>query len=522
MDIQTVVKLQSATKAYFDAYGTRYSSMVGKGRKNLPPSDYEIFDESLAYYSKTLKNFAMQMWGTGYSYNSSIGAGRVAGTPWCGVSRNEKVQIKASIVFFPSRDGHSLYATLDVTVADIRSLGVRSSFNAVMADFAARVRERVDLPIEHELPDIVNGDYANAAIYAFKVDLDNAEKALHDLTLLGKALEAYYELQTSDNPVMPNLGDDLPLVENSVPQSSDNQKTMNTPLQRIYFGTPGGGKSFKVRQVMLDATSGSELHIHRTTFHPDTDYASFVGSYKPVMRGTDITYEFVPQIFTEAYVDAWENPDEQIFLDIEEINRGNCAQIFGDLFQLLDRKKDGTSEYPIKADADLRQYLEMKQPNSIVNGNICLPANLNIVATMNTSDQSLFPMDSAFKRRWDWEFVPSNFNEKDNFTIRIADEQYKWHEFLAKVNDRIKEATDSEDKQMGSYFIKSDLDAEQFKSKVMFYLWSEICKEEYKTPNNFFRYNLNGEVVEFTFNELYADGWEAKLIGFMEYILTEK
>lgn len=522
MDLQTIVKLQSTIKAYLAAYGTRYATMVGKGRKNLPPSDYDIFDESLAFYSQTLKNFAMQMWGTGYSYNSSIGAGRVANTPWCGVSRNEKVQIKASIVFFPSRDGQSLYATLDATVADIRSLGVRSSFNAVMSDFAARVRERINIPLGHELPDIVNADYANAAIYAFKLDLDNPEKALNDLTLLGNVLDAYVEIQTSDNPVKPNVGDDIPPVENPAPQKSDNQESMNTPIQKIYFGTPGGGKSNKVRKVMLEATSGNEVHIHRTTFHPDTDYASFVGSYKPVMRGKDITYEFVPQIFTKAYMDAWANPSEKVFLDIEEINRGNCAQIFGDLFQLLDRKKDGTSEYPIEADADLCQYLEEKQPNSIVNGNISLPANFNIVATMNTSDQSLFPMDSAFKRRWDWEFVPSQIKAEDNFCITIAEKHYKWHDFLAKINERIKEATDSEDKQMGSYFIKSDLNAEQFKSKVMFYLWSEICKEEYKTPNNFFRYNLDGTLVEFTFNELYTDGWEAKLTGFMEYILNEK
>ena len=303
------------------------------------------------------------------------------------------------------------------------------------------------------------------------------------------------------------------------------------PTQKIFFGTPGGGKSYRVKKFIEEERNAKDRYF-RVTFHPDTDYASFVGSYKPIMKGNEITYEYVPQVFTRAYIAAWNDQEHEYFIDIEEINRGNCAQIFGDLFQLLDRKSDtGLSEYPVKADADLCNYLMnavdedgnpiLKNKDGIKNNELRLPANLSIVATMNTSDQSLFPMDSAFKRRWDWEYVPSTFKEEDNYNITIGDKTYKWHKFLKEVNEKIKDVTDSEDKQMGAYFIKRNVDEEAFKSKVMYYLWSEICKEEYKTQNNFFRSKIkvdgNTDEKEFTFNELYPDGAKL-LIGFMKYL----
>ena len=302
--------------------------------------------------------------------------------------------------------------------------------------------------------------------------------------------------------------------------------------QRIFFGMPGGGKSHKVKDIIEG--KHAENREFRTTFHPDSDYASFVGSYKPVMEGKEISYQFMPQIFTNAYVAAWNNPEDDYYLVIEEINRGNCAQIFGDIFQLLDRNENGFSEYPIAADADLKKYLEGTNENGepilvhkqgIKDGCLCLPPNLSILATMNTSDQSLFPMDSAFKRRWAWEFVPSIFKDENNYTLTFDDKEYKWHDFLNAVNPRIKEATDSEDKQLGAYFIKSDMDAKEFISKVMYYLWSEVCKEEYKTRNNFFRHKVGDKPdVEFTFNELYADGKEnvTLLNEFMDYILKKE
>ena len=184
------------------------------------------------------------------------------------------------------------------------------------------------------------------------------------------------------------------------------------PLQQIFYGAPGTGKSHTV-----DKDYVKDNKCFRITFHPDTDYASFVGCYKPKMGGAsgeDITYSFVPQVFLNAYIYAWNHPDEPTYLVIEELNRGNCAQIFGDIFQLLDRQKTGHpgySKYTINADSDIATYLsgELEDKEHYEKA-ICeiyglkefdfsilaLPSNLNILATMNTSDQSLFPIDSAF------------------------------------------------------------------------------------------------------------------------------
>ncbi len=306
------------------------------------------------------------------------------------------------------------------------------------------------------------------------------------------------------------------------------------PLQTIYYGAPGTGKSYKVKSEKLPGVA--EENIFRATFHPDYDYASFVGCYKPKKEGEKITYSFLPQVFTNAYVKAWnemknEEP-KQVYLVIEEINRGNCAQIFGDLFQLLDRGDDGKSEYPVDADEDLKNYLRnavddngisvLINKEGINGGKLCLPPNINILATMNTSDQSLFPMDSAFKRRWEWEYVPIRYTEaeakdvNDNFhtfKITIGSNTYKWVDFLAKVNEKILAVTDSEDKQMGEYFIKKDIDEKTFINKVMYYLWSEVCKDNYKTNLNLF---FTDDGTEFSFNELFTGKATALLVGFMK------
>lgn len=320
----------------------------------------------------------------------------------------------------------------------------------------------------------------------------------------------------------------IPDVENE-PKffSSDTSFEDNNILQQIYYGTPGSGKSHKVKEYLESVYPDEkerEAFVFRTTFHPDSDYASFVGCYKPKMDGDNIKYEFTPQAFTEAYVKAWQETEKQVHLVIEEINRGNCAQIFGDLFQLLDRK-GGVSEYPINADADLKQYLEKElgaDNEGIANGKLKLPANLNILATMNTSDQSLFPMDSAFKRRWSWECVPIDYTNavSGNFTITIDGKPYNWHKFLKAVNEKIVSATDSEDKQMGNFFINGDVDERQFVDKVMFYLWNDICKEEFHTKNNFFRNYVDDKKTEkeFSFNELFGPNATALLKGFMEFL----
>lgn len=317
----------------------------------------------------------------------------------------------------------------------------------------------------------------------------------------------------------------------------------NLPIQQIFYGAPGTGKSHKVKRQtgeLLDSGEEQNLpNVFRTTFHPDTDYASFVGCYKPTMKPTskeektltgkdeEIVYEFVPQTFTDAYIYAYTHSTEQTYLVIEEINRGNCAQIFGDLFQLLDRK-GGVSEYKIKADKDLANYLVDKlgkEADGIKEGKLCLPANLNILATMNTSDQSLFPMDSAFKRRWEWEYVPINYStdiKSGTFNITIGDKTYLWVDFIEKANKKIFDLTQSEDKQLGNFFIKCSIDEKEFKSKVMFYLWYEVLRDETENNKYFFykKTTIDGkeELGKFIFKDLYEPDATQTLQQFMEYL----
>ena len=207
---------------------------------------------------------------------------------------------------------------------------------------------------------------------------------------------------------------------------------------------------------------------------------------------TEITYEFVPQVFVSAYIDAWnklysDNAQKAVYLVIEEINRGNCAQIFGDLFQLLDRDDNGYSDYEIEPDSDLQRYLAKafrgtQLPDRIKTGEVMqLPPNLYIWATMNTSDQSLFPIDSAFKRRWEWKYLPIK-NDHKGHVIRVdAKHSYDWWQFLEAVNTRIEKLTELEDKQLGYWFAKPNLgveiSVERFVSKVVFYLWNDVFKD---------------------------------------------
>lgn len=265
----------------------------------------------------------------------------------------------------------------------------------------------------------------------------------------------------------------------------------------IVFGAPGTGKSYFVKEYIKSVTRVEEQDQSkvrtRTTFHPDADYASFVGCYKPTKENGDLTYEFVPQAFTDAYVNAWKK-NEPYFLVIEEINRGNCAQIFGDLFQLLDRNEEGLSVYPIKADKDLGAYLKKifadclreDMPQEVKDGEqLCLPNNLWILATMNTSDQSLYPMDSAFKRRWNWKYIPFEESRYDDY-IFVDQKFYSWSKFLEKVNNEIKNVTKSEDKLLGYWFVNAGdsrvINTSTFVNKVLFYLWNDIFKDEDSNP----------------------------------------
>jgi 5-methylcytosine-specific restriction endonuclease McrBC GTP-binding regulatory subunit McrB len=239
-----------------------------------------------------------------------------------------------------------------------------------------------------------------------------------------------------------------------------------------------------------------------------------------------IVYSFTPQAFLEAYVAAWKNQDKPVFLVIEELNRGNCAQIFGDIFQLLDRKDNGESEYPIKADQDIRKFLAKEfadvegLEDDIQSGKVLvLPSNLYIWATMNTSDQSLFPIDSAFKRRWDWVYVPIKY-ANGNWVIEIGDLRYSWVSFQKIVNKKVYEINHSEDKMLGDFFVKAnDQDVITEKvliNKILFYLWNDVCKDG---EGDIFK---KDEKTDLTFSDLYGSNGTNNLIAMMDYLGVEK
>lgn len=273
--------------------------------------------------------------------------------------------------------------------------------------------------------------------------------------------------------------------------------------QKIYYGCPGTGKSHKLEEDVEGKI------VKRVTFHPDYDYSSFVGSYKPAVVNGNITYSFIPQVFIKIYVEAWKNLEKSYALVIEEINRGNCAEIFGDLFQVLERDENGKSRYPIVLNNDLESYLkgELGEDHyTIKNGELILPANLSIYATMNTSDQSLFPIDSAFKRRWDWEYVPINYEcPNSNFEVSIGDNSYSWLSFIKYLNKIIFNYTGSEDKQLGNWFVKPDLDSkiiseEIFINKVLYYIWHDVFNSQKNEV--FSKLNAEGDMIEFSFGEI--------------------
>ena len=330
--------------------------------------------------------------------------------------------------------------------------------------------------------------------------------------------------------------------------------TTDRSLQQIFYGAPGTGKSNTIKRTVDDQGK----ICFRTTFHPDSDYSTFVGCYKPTMKRSTITkdgvttreekivYRFEPQAFTNAYVQAWKSKEE-VYLVIEEINRGNCAQIFGDLFQLLDRK-NGESEYPINADTALADYLQVALADSnrddipveVKNGlKLKLPSNLYIWATMNTSDQSLFPIDSAFKRRWDWKYIKikegkdENGNKLDWKVDVKMDESgtlLPWWDFINNVNDIIASMTSSADKQLGYFFCRAKdgvIDEETFVSKVIFYLWNDVFKDYGFEDASLFRYtDKDGREQNLTFPDFYDKEGEKvdseRLTDFVKKVMSWK
>lgn len=359
------------------------------------------------------------------------------------------------------------------------------------------------------------------------------------------------------------------------------------PRQRIFFGAPGTGKSYSLNEDAKSLVSNKCEHIERVTFHPDYTYANFVGSYKPIMKQSDIecldddskkvlsvlnnrtittqekydalyesfksadgltrlpiilglyfddsfetkkedgtkasknnsvernhgrairkyvqllseesykekiAYEYVPGPFIRLLVKALQNPTDPYVLIVEEINRANVAAVFGDVFQLLDRNNDGESEYSITTTADMRAYLQRELGKDKDVTTIKIPSNMFIWATMNSADQGVYPMDTAFKRRWDFSYYGIDDEEtklsdvaiKPQFTLGQSSKLIAWNSLRKAINDELSTDTynTNEDKLMGPFFLKEEVFKdntsfnEAFKNKVLMYLFDDVVKQK--------------------------------------------
>ena len=430
------------------------------------------------------------------------------GRSWCDdffVFNREDTEVIVNLIFKPLNYSHERYKDMpiELKLAEISKRGDRKAYG--------------------------NGENGRSQIKNFFInDLHlSMDKNSEDYFAIYKTTFGEYYLYFIPKPLYENFIKMFVELTPNVSVQKDNEKKqgIRLALQQIYYGAPGTGKSYEINDLT------KAYSTIRTTFHPDSDYSTFVGAYKPTMEETPvygaqgfevakekrITYTFVKQAFLKAYLGAWQkyaNGNETVepqFLVIEEINRGNCAQIFGDLFQLLDRSDNGFSTYPIEADSDLQNEIKKAfaeggeyaiengldvddavdgytsnygetLSDDIKNGRVLLlPNNLYIWATMNTSDQSLFPIDSAFKRRWDWRYVKIADAGK-GWKIRCGNEYCDWWKFVKEINKRIAKETSSDDKKLGYFFCKppkdsSEISEEKFVGKVLFYLWNDVFKD---------------------------------------------
>lgn len=299
----------------------------------------------------------------------------------------------------------------------------------------------------------------------------------------------------------------LPVYINDVSKSnnSDYEKSLtsttfiNNHDQTIFYGVPGSGKSHKIDEITKNLSEEQKI---RVVFHPEYTNADFVGQILPCLTSDGIEYRFKAGPFSRILKKAYQNPDKPHYLIIEEINRGNAAAIFGDLFQLLDRDSEGWSSYKIEnldinsfirskdstySDAKIESSVNVGGYTWTENTGIRLPPNLSLLATMNTSDQNVFTLDNAFQRRWDMELVPNRCDDLTQMQAKISvkEKTITWESFQSKINEVIAEKgnesgfSSMEDKRLGCWFIKNNegkIDPEKFANKVLKYLWDDAFK----------------------------------------------
>ncbi|MEC5238943.1 AAA family ATPase [Bacillus mycoides] len=318
------------------------------------------------------------------------------------------------------------------------------------------------------------------------------------------------------------------LNSNVASATIEDEELLIPGANKIFYGAPGTGKSHT-----LDEKSKGFDYLERVTFYPDFTRDDFIGCFMPSMSyvkdnaieyivadGTSSSlpgkpvpyYTFVPGPFTNALVEAYKYPNKNVLLIVEELNRANAAAIFGEFFQLLDRKDNGESKYSISISNEYSEYLSSKIESYSKGQKVIIPKNLSLYATMNSSDQGVNPLDAAFKRRWSFTYIPINFAnvEHKNYEIQYGTGKVTWESFATRINNELKKKGMNEDKHLGQYFItKAEIaDLFTFASKILLYLFDDVLKfnrrgffkMDYNTFSDLLTGFINGEkVFEFEF-----------------------
>ena len=392
---------------------------------------------------------------------------------------------------------------LNEIIEALRELGGKASLKEIYK----QIEERDNIPSIHEVR--TWKESIRATIYTHSTDSLSYREGYQDVfESIGGKRSGQWKLREGNISDYKVFEDDIPdevLEENAFDKSS--WKKWEEKRNLIVFGAPGTGKSYKLNNKKVKLIGENNVdQFERVTFHPEYSYASFVGVYKPTPVSDDkdknsITYEFVPGPFMRMYVKAKQNPDKPYILVIEEINRSNTAAVFGDIFQLLDRDSNYESEYEIAASKDIQDFLDDLDKTFSFDDNshsiIKIPGNLFIWATMNSADQGVYPMDSAFKRRWSFEYVDvddgynspiadgspySVKNSKFIISINGKEEEIYWNDLRCEINNQlVSKLNVNEDKLLGAFFIKvnesdGSVSLDDIKYKVLMYLFDDVAR----------------------------------------------
>lgn len=400
-------------------------------------------------------------------------------------------------------DSNSIDKPSDIVGYLKRANQIYNNNTKEMIDFSNERGEFLKLNRNSQIPNEIRNEL-DELLESESEDLTSAVKMRFDI-LTAVTLYCNYILEyCNDNDIVSQNWDEF----------YDDENRVSGAINKIFYGAPGTGKSYKVDNQYGD--------FDRVTFHPEFTYFDFVGGLRPVQDDItkSISYEFVPGPFVDMLIKAVENKSSHYGIIIEEINRANTAGVFGDLFQLLDRDDEGKSRYIIK-NKDICNYIEKATKKKCEY--IYIPSNMSIIATMNSADQGVFVMDSAFKRRWQFEYVPIDFEELDLSSVKIAGFGMKWKDFGKTLNEYLSSIGIEEDKLIGQRFISiNDLrDEKLVAAKLLIYLWDDVLrysrfklfKEDKIFSNLVKQYTQNNQGID-----IFVDDLKMKLESFQSQV----